>query len=113
MNWIILEAFTGTVYPAFWWIVLFFSGITLAYSLLLTWGEKKRPMNFFTCFTAGKVMKFMATIGLMLVCMLKDQENQAQYLITIGVLFLITLVVDTALVLRFARYLKSKRYETN
>ncbi len=112
INWLILEVFVGTVYKAFWWIIIVYSLITFGFSMLLAWGEKKRPMNFFTCFTAGKALKFMATLALLLVCMLVNPEHTIQYVVTAGSLFLVTLIIDTAVVLKFARFLRRKKYET-
>ncbi|MEG1615294.1 MAG: hypothetical protein RR202_03410 [Bacteroidales bacterium] len=107
LNWLFLYAFsTGNVYEGFWWVVLFFSVITALFSALLAWGEKKRPMNFFTCLTVGKVMKFVFSTGFLMVCILLDPGQILNFSVTTALLFLVTLIVDTALVLRFARFLK-------
>ena len=112
VNWLLLYAFTASpVFIGFWWVLLAFSLMTFLLSLLLQWGEKRRPLNLLTCITGGKAMKFMATIALLLVCLLWDPDEFMNYCITIGLFFLSTLIVDTALILRFARMMKANRYE--
>lgn len=110
LNWLALYAFSyESVYIGFWWIVLFFSFITLLFSLLIEWSQKSSPINFFTCFALGKALKFILSVGFLLLVFITEQDNLEYYCITIGLLFLVTLIVDTGLFLKFTRTLKDKK----
>ncbi|MEG1586379.1 MAG: hypothetical protein RR346_05850 [Bacteroidales bacterium] len=109
VNWLILFAFSdGPVYEAFWWILLFFSVITLLFSLLLEGCRRLRPVNFFSYFTIGKVLKFVLSIALLLGLSVFYPEMVVECCVTVGALFLVTLIVDTGVFLRFARSLKKE-----
>lgn len=109
VNWLILYAFSDApVYEGFWWIILFFSAVTLLYSVFLKNGSRGRPVNFFSYFAIGKALKFFLSVALLLLLSVFYPESIVESCITVGILFLVTLIVDTGLLLRFARNLKKE-----
>lgn len=107
LNWLILYVFAEPIlYEGFWWIVLFFSAITFMYSALLQQARNKRPVNFFSWFAIGKAIKFFLSVALLLLLAILYPDAMVNSCITVGLLFLVTLIVDTSLFLRFARSLK-------
>lgn len=109
LNWLILYLFSEPLlYEGFWLIVLFFLVITLLFSYLLHQARCKKPINFFSWFAIGKSVKFFLSILFLLGLLILYPDAMINSCITMGVLFLITLIVDTSLFLRFAHSLKKE-----
>lgn len=109
INWLLLYVFSESLfYGGFGWCVVYFSVITLLFSSLLEHGRNSRPVNIFSYFTIGKALKFFFSILFLLLVIIRYPEAVVSNSITIGLLFLVTLIVDTTLFMRFARTLKKE-----
>lgn len=109
INWLLLYALSASPsYEGLGWSVVYFSIITLLFSVLLEYGRSKQSGNLYTYFTIGKVLKFFFSILFLLLLVLGYPEVVVSNSITVGLLFLVTLFVDTTLMLRVVPKLKKE-----
>ncbi|MGL4292530.1 MAG: hypothetical protein ACRCSQ_02995 [Bacteroidales bacterium] len=94
------------VYNGFWWIVLSFSAMTMMISVFLNRFKAKGVNLFFSGFAVVKAIKFFLSLLLLLLLSVYYPDFVSFNCVVVGFLFLVTLVVDTGLLLYFARSYK-------
>ncbi|MDO5571699.1 MAG: hypothetical protein Q4F97_09600 [Bacteroidales bacterium] len=98
----------------FWLIIVFFSLITFFFSLFLKVTERLDLKNFILSLVLGKIFKFLIImIFAVFMVMYEAVSNYLSTAITIALLWLITLIVDTAQIMNFAKRLINERNDKN
>ena len=86
---VVMEPPTGI-----YWTIPFVALLNLISAKMMINAKEKNPHQFVTAFTLSMMVKFLATAVLLLVCGLLDNENFKPVALTIGVVYLMFLVLE-------------------
>ena len=102
INILFLWAVEGAdMYNMFALIFFFFSFTTFCFSKLIDWCRYDLPRKYVACFVAGKVLKMMATVILVLWLWAFQEHIFLISLLSVMLLYLTTLLVDLTIFVRY------------